>query len=301
MKALTILGVVLVLVGLAVVAGVYAPRALGQSVAVRVDPRPAIEQVLVGGGSQVGISIRDVEKADVEREKLTGQAGAAIEEVRSGSPAEKAGLKAGDVVIEYDGERVRGAAQLSRLVRETPEGRTVKAAVMRAGARVEVSLTPASGGAFYFGDQWGRDLERLKGDLALKIQPELDRLRDLRVEPFTFDFGGRVQAGRLGINAQDLTPQLAEYFGVKDGVLVSAVTGGSVAANAGVKAGDVITAIDNVPIASVTDVRRRVDRIDENQAFTIAITRDRKALTLNGKMTRDEARVRERRRIVSVL
>ena len=302
MKLVKILGVALLIVGLVAVAATYAPRAFGQSgTVVRVPPEnPAIAQVFVSGGGHIGVSIRDVDKADVEREKLAGAWGAVIEEVRSGSPAEKAGLKAGDVVIEYDGDRVRSARQLTRLVSETPEGRTVRAAVMRAGKRVDVDLTPDTGSRYQFSDRLGHDVETLGRDLRLRIQPELDRLRDLYVEPpLAFEFNGRLMTGRLGVSAQDLTPQLAEYFGVKDGVLVSAVTVDSVAAKAGLKAGDVITAIDGAPVGSVADVRRRVERLDDGEDFAIAVTRDRKALTLNGKMADPPARAR--RRIVGVL
>jgi serine protease Do len=297
MKLVKLVSVTLVIVGLMAVAALYAPKVMGQSGAVlRVSPdSPAVAQVLVGGGGRIGVSIRDVDKADVEREKLAGASGAAIEEVRSGSPAEKAGLKAGDVVIEYDGERVRSARQLTRLVSETPAGRTVKAAVMRAGKRVDVDLTPESGSAFAFSERTRADLERLRTDLERQIRPQIDRLRDLYIEPpAVFEFRGSVQTGRLGISAQDLTPQLAEYFGVKDGVLVSSVTAESVAAKAGLKAGDVITAIDGSAVEDVSDVRRRVDRLDDGEDFTIAVTRDRKTQTFNAKMTIPDTRARRR-------
>ena len=297
MKLVKSVGVALVLVGFVTAAAVYAPRALGQRRAVRVSEEPMVQ--VFGGGGHIGVTIRDADKADMEREKLADQSGAVIEEVRSGSPADKAGLKAGDVVIEYDGEKVRSARQLTRLVQETPEGRTVKAAAIRAGKRIDVELTPDAGWRGYTGDRLGRDLESLSRDLRMKIEPELERLRDFRVEPFAFEFGGRIQTGRLGITAQDLTPQLADYFGVKDGVLVTSVTDGSIAAKAGLKAGDVITAIDGAAVDSVSDVRRRVERLDEGKEFSIAISRDRKAMTLNGKL--DDERVRVRRRVVSML
>jgi serine protease Do len=302
MKLVKTVGAVLVIVGLVAVGALYAPRAFGQgATVVRVPSEgPAIAQVFVSGGGHIGVSIRDVDKADVEREKLSGAWGAVIEEVRSGSPAEKAGLKAGDVVIEYDGDRVRSARQLTRLVSETPEGRTVKTAVMRAGKRMDVDITPESGSAFQFSDRLGRDFESLGRDLRLKVQPEIERLRDLYVEPpIAFEFSGRITAGRLGVSAQDLTPQLADYFGVKEGVLVSAVTADSVAGKAGLKAGDVITAIDGTTVGKVADVRRRVERLDDGEDFTIAVTRDRNALTLNGKMA--DPQTRARRRIVGTL
>ena len=289
MKLLKLLGIALVLVGLVAAAAVVYARSQTATV-VRTPEYSALDQVFISGGRHIGVTVRDVEKADVEREKLAGQSGAVIEEVRSGSPAEKAGLKSGDVLIEYDGERVRSARQLTRLVQETPDGRTVKAAVMRAGKRVEVELTPEPGPRYF--NEMGADLERLGRDLQLRIRPELDRLREeLRVEPPAVpEFTWRIQPGRFGIGAQELTPQLADYFGVKDGVLVTSVTEASVAAKAGLKAGDVITAMGGSPVGSVSDVRRRVERLDDGQDFAIAITRDRKAMTLNGKMERPEPR-----------
>jgi serine protease Do len=294
MKLLKLLGIALVFAGLVAAAAIVYARGQTATV-VRTPEYSALDQVFIAGGRHIGVTVRDVEKADVEREKLAGQSGAVIEEVRSGSAAEKAGLKSGDVLIEYDGERVRSARQLTRLVQETPDGRTVKAAVIRAGKRVEVDLTPEPGPRYF--DEMGADLERFGRDLQLRIRPELDRLREeLRVEPPPVpEFTWRIQPGRLGIGAQDLTPQLADYFGVKDGVLVTSVTEASVAAKAGVKAGDVITAISGSSVGSVSDVRRRVERLDDGQDFAIAITRDRKAMTLNGKMERAESRSTRRR------
>jgi len=291
MKLLKPLGMSLVLVGLAAAAVVYAR---GQTATIARAPEDAaIAQVFVGG-RHIGATVRDVDKADVEREKLAGQAGAVIEEVRSGSPAKKAGLKAGDVLVEYDGERVRSARQLTRLVQETADGRTVKAAVMRAGKRVDVELTPEPGPRYF--NEMGADFERLGRELQLRIQPELERLRELRIEPpATPEFTWRIRTGRFGIGAQDLTPQLAAYFGVKDGALVTSVTEASVAAKAGVKAGDVITAIGGSTVSSVSDVRRRVERLADGADVTIAVTRDRKAMTLNGKMESRESTGARRR------
>ena len=98
--------------------------------------------IFATGGSRVGMVVRDVETADVAKEKLAGTAGAVVTEVGKESAAQKAGIKAGDVVTTFDGERVRSARQLVRLVEETPAGRTVKVAVQRAGAHVTVDVTP---------------------------------------------------------------------------------------------------------------------------------------------------------------
>ena len=95
---------------------------------------------LPDAGAQLGVSVREL-----DAEQAKSQSGAVVDEVRAGSAAEKAGIKKGDVITEFDGERVRGVRHLTRLVTETPDGRTVKAAVVREGKRVDLSVTPDSG------------------------------------------------------------------------------------------------------------------------------------------------------------
>ena len=88
---------------------------------IQVEPRPRVDRnvmALDGRGSQLGVMVSDLDA------KAAG-GGVKIDEVNDGSPAERAGIKAGDVVVEYDGERVRSARQFTRLVQETPEGRSV--------------------------------------------------------------------------------------------------------------------------------------------------------------------------------
>src|SRR5688500_6995645 len=122
--------------------------------------RPNV-MVLDGRGVQLGVVISDVDAKDA--------AGVRIDEVSPDSHAEKAGLQEGDVVIEYDGERVRSARQFTRLVQETPDGRTVKIAVLRDGQKQTVDATPEEGGhAWNFsidGDQIRREIERGLRDL----------------------------------------------------------------------------------------------------------------------------------------
>ena len=102
-----------------------------------------------GAGSQIGVTIRDLTDEDLKGKASTG--GVAIENVEAESPAEKAGFKAGDIVVEFDGERVRSGRQFTRLVQESATGRTVPAAVVREGQRVALNVLPREGG-FHFVD-----------------------------------------------------------------------------------------------------------------------------------------------------
>ena len=180
------------------------------------------------GGSRIGLAIDDVADNDAAAE------GAMVRDVFPDSPAASAGFAEGDVIVEFDGERVRSASQLTRLVRETPAGRTVGAAVVRDDRRLELEVTPESGVATFE---------------PLPELPVLGRLDHLRVIPeategLLFDFRANRAPARLGVTVQELSRQLADYFGVDDGVLVSSVTEESVAAAAGLQAGDVITSVD---------------------------------------------------------
>jgi serine protease Do len=102
----------------------------------------------------------------------------------------------------------------------------------------------------------------------------------------------RSSTNTLGVTVSDLSSQLAEYFGTKDGVLVTSVTEDSSAARAGLKAGDVITALNGSPIGTSSELRRRVQRLDGGDEFALDVIRDRKPTTIKGKI--DDRRDRRR-------
>ena len=237
------------------------------------------------GGSHIGISIHDVEESEAE----ALAEGAVVGAVREESPASRAGLEPGDVVVEFDDERVRSALQLSRLVQETPAGRSVSATIVRDDNRLEVEIVPERGPAW----------------LAAIEQPLRRAGRDLRqVLPGGSDFGLRFdldvfsRRGRLGVEVTELSPQLAGHFGVDEGVLVTTVRDDSVAAEAGLQAGDVITAIGDQPVDDVGDLRRHIADIEPGDAFTIHVMRNESQLLLNGRFEEDPARRRRRGRAI---
>ena len=265
------------------------PVANGQSRSVK-DPdsvRTAV-QVIAGQGRRLGVSVSDLEDSDVAKSKLASPGGVVVDEVTTDSPAEKGGLKKGDIIVEFDGERVRGSRQFSRLVQETPSGRKVQANVMRDGQRVTLTLEPRDTGVQWFGDFDG--LREFGGAFAVPTPPARPTpVPEPPVPPtpprmFEFeDFFGR-SSGRLGITVDDLSSQLAEYFGTKEGVLVTSVTASSVAAKAGLKAGDVITSVNGTDVSSPGDLRRHISRLTDSEDFTLGVVRDRKPLTLKGKL-----------------
>jgi len=305
-------GVILAAAVMAVaVAGAVATlNAQKKSVVVTAEPRVVIREgpadqastFILGGGPQIGVQIRDVADGETSKLKLPAAGGVVVESVTSGSPAEKAGVKAGDVLAEFDGERVRSVAQLTRLVRESAEGRAVKMAVWREGKRLDLSVTPAGGAApTWFGSS---DAGRLQGKIEDQIKPLLERElprieRRFRLEELPEGRSFRVLPrldregifsllapgqGRLGIGVDDLTDQLAVYFGTKDGVLVRSVNDGSPAAKAGVKAGDVITSINGEAVKDVDTLLARLGKMEDGAEVTIGLVRDHKPLTLKATL-----------------
>ena len=104
--------------------------------------------------------------------------------------------------------------------------------------------------------------------------------------------------GQLGISVDELSAQLSEYFATKEGVLVTTVRDNSNASRAGVKAGDVITSINGGTVTSAADLRRRAQRLEGGDEFTLGIVRDRKPMTLKGKVEAMQPRKSSVRTIV---
>ncbi len=275
------------LVAAAGVGAAYLPPAHAQAPA----RAPRALEIFGGRGSQIGVTIRDVEQTDATNNKLLAQTGVVIEEVSEESPAAKAGLKKGDIVVEFDGERVRSVRQFTRLVQETPAGRKTQAGVMRGGQRIAVTIEPRDSNGYLFQDEnWG-GLQDLSRDFAFAIPrpampPTPPTPSTPRAVPPPFPdvdtFIWRSNNG-LGIAVGDLSQQLAEYFGTKDGVLVTSVAGDSAAFKAGIKAGDVITSFNGSEVTSPSDLRQRIRALQDGDEFSVGVMRDKKPMTLKGK------------------
>jgi len=242
---------------------------------------------MVGRGAQVGVAESDISAEDAKQ-----KSGVIVDTVSPDSPADKAGIKAGDAITEFDGERVRSVRQFTRLVQETNPGRAVPVTLSRGGQRVTVTVTP---------EQRSDRLTRLldvpgfyRGSTPMPPRPPGTPravVPEMRVPGMLRLFGNR----GLGLTIESLDDQLAEYFGVKEGVLVKSVLADSVAAKAGLKAGDVITAFDGRKIYETSDLTRAIERVGTSGDFTVEVMRDKKAQTLKGKIEpRETTRARSR-------
>jgi serine protease Do len=173
-----------------------------------------------------------------------------------------AGVKAGDVVAEYNGQKVEGIEQFSRLVRETPAGRPVKLRIVRNGtsqvltAKIEAIAAaerpgPISGGRAALPPVGGQDVPR---SLMTWRSP------------------------MLGVDAEPLFGPLAAYFGVTEAVLVRAVAAGSPAERAGLKAGDAITRVGKQPVTTPADITARL-RAVTTPTVQVVVMRERKEMS----------------------
>ncbi|MCC6539591.1 MAG: PDZ domain-containing protein [Bryobacterales bacterium] len=237
-----------------------------------VPPMPAMPGIFaIAGGNRsfLGVNVVEIDSSRAAALKLKDEAGVEITNVEPESPAEKAGLKKGDVVLEYQGQRVEGTEQFIRLVRETPAGRQVKMLVRKdGGATSTVNATVAT-----------RKLRAVKAP----EMPEAPRV-EMWIPDTPRAYMG-LRSARFGIEAEKVDGQLADYFGVKEGVLVRAVSKGSAAEKSGLRAGDVITKVDQTAIDStreLSDVLRAGGK--EKKTVAITVTREKRELTVNAAL-----------------
>jgi len=245
---------------------------------------PRALEIFGGRGSQIGVTVRDFVDNDAKPNNLSAPTGVVIEEVSEESPAAKAGLKQGDIVVEFDGERVRSVRQFTRLVQETPAGRKSPTTVLRAGQRITVTVEPRQADGFAFADGKLSALHDLAHDFAFEF-PESPTPPKPPAPPAFPDFDTYIWRSNngLGIVVGDLSQQLADYFGTKNGVLVTSVAADSAGLKAGIKAGDVITSFNGSEVTTPSDLRRRIQQLQDGDEFTIGVMRDKKPQTLKGK------------------
>jgi len=261
--------------------------------------RHIVRRSATGSGSYLGVVLRDVSQADIERLGLSAEYGAYVESVSKESPAAKAGLQADDVIRSWNGQRVESVAQLTRFVRETPPKRTVRLGVVGEGAERTVSVTlgeradAARALAYAYGPGTRVRMEVLRekmGEAREKMHEARVRLGAcaVRIEAQTEEGDGerrvviiRGGRGRMGVRLQELSDQLGEYFGVQggEGALVTSVRDESPAAKAGLQAGDVIVALGGEDVGDPGDVVGSV-RGAEAGSMDVAVMRDGQRRTL---------------------
>ncbi len=246
---------------------------------------PAAPRVLRGGRSissgghlvaskrgWLGVGLGDLTQERAKSLKLKDDSGVEVTHIEQNSPAAKAGLKEHDVITEVNGQAIEDGEQFARTISETSPGSKVGLTIWRNGAKQTVSATlEARPTMMVFGNGWSAPMPPMP---PMPAMPEFDGM--------TFMTG---QAPRVGFEGETLTPQLAEFFGVKEGVLVRTVSEKTAASKAGLKAGDVVIKVSGTPVSSTREISGIIRALHKNVTFTVM--RNHKEITLNVELAED--------------
>ena len=239
-------------------------------------PDPKVITINKSSGSYLGISVLEIDTERAKALSLKEERGVEVTRVEDEGPAAKAGLKVGDVVLEYNGQRVEGVTQFIRMVQETPAGREVKLSISRSGAPQTLSVKTGA----------RKQLMARAGDGSVIAIPQFD-LPDIRVPDVPRAFMSW-RTTVAGIEGESLDSQLAEYFGVKEGVLVRSIVKGSSAERAGLKAGDVIVKVDDSRVTTPREISGAVRSARTKKTVPVQIVRERREMSLNLSMEDDD-------------
>jgi serine protease Do len=190
----------------------------------------------------LGVMIQQVTTDLAENFGLDRPIGALVGQVVPDSPAEKAGLKAGDVIIEYNGKEVSQMSMLPAMVANTSVGENAKLVLIRDGKRQNITV-------------------------------QIGKLAD--EEPVIADTETGTSK-KLGITVQELTPKLAESLGIKEtqGLIITDINAGSAAAEAGIIRGDIILEINREKVESVAHYKKAIQTAQEKNNILLLIKRD---------------------------
>ena len=258
-------------------AGVAAALATGEAGWTYEPPQPptppAPERVVItrpGTGSFLGIGVQEIDNDRAKALNLREERGVEVTRVEDDSPAAKGGIKMNDVVLEYNGERVEGVEQFMRMVRETPPGREVKLSIARNGSPQQLTMKTGSR------KTW---MTSRYGEVG---SPELPRIEipEINIPDVPRAFMSW-RSSVVGIEAESLDSQLAEYFGVKEGVLVRSVVRGSAAEKAGLRAGDVIVKIDDSRVTNPREISASIRSSRAKKTVPVQVVRDKREVTLH--------------------
>lgn len=224
-----------------------------------------------GAGAYLGVDIADVTGERLSELKLKEEEGAEVTMVDADAPAGKAGIKEHDVILTMNGTTVESAAQLRRMIHETPAGRVVTLGLSRDGQPMTVKVQLAD-----------RNKEfAMTGPKTKEFHLEIPEFHLPEIDLPSFNMVVVTQSGRSGLTVENITPQLGEFFGVKNGngVLVRNVEKGSRAEKAGFRAGDVIVRVNDQPVHDTSDFTHAV-RSHKSGSVSVSVIRDKKEQNL---------------------
>jgi len=236
------------------------------------------------GSSYMGVDIDDVTPERLSALKLKEEHGAEITMVDEDAPAGKAGLHEHDVILSLNGTTIESAAQLRRMIKETPPGRVVTLGISRDGQPLTIKVQLADRSKE---NSWKPDPHQFNFHMPEFSIPDIDL-------PVTVVMAH--SSLRSGLMVENITSQLGEFFGVKDGkgVLVRSVEKGSRGEKAGFRAGDVIVKVNNQPVHDASDFSHALHgTAGTSAAVTIMRDKHEQNLTLTLPEKKDSGRLLE--------
>ncbi|PKO26201.1 MAG: protease Do [Betaproteobacteria bacterium HGW-Betaproteobacteria-8] len=223
---------------------------MGLSFAIPIDVAMDISNQLRATGKVtrgwLGIGIQEINKELAESFGMKNTNGALVSNVEKGSPAEKGGLEAGDVILKFDGKAVEASSDLPRIVGATKPGKQVPVEILRKGKTR--SLTVALG----------------------EMPTEKDEVVAASKAP------AKAEVNRLGLILRDLTPQQKNRIGGRNGLLV--VESQAPAAQAGIRRGDVILGVNNTEVQSLEQFDKQIAGIPAGRTVALLVLRDENTL-----------------------
>jgi len=210
---------------------------MGVAFAIPVDVAANVEEQLLKTGKvergRIGVGIQDVNGSLAQSFGLDRPRGALVSTVESGGPAEKAGIKPGDVILSYNGKALDNSNQLPPLVAATKPGSKASVEVWRGGRKETLGLT----------------VDELKTEKVARAKPD------------------KGEHGRLGLAVRPLSPEERKELGGAQGLVVEQVAGP--AARAGIRPGDLITAVNGTPVKTPDDLQKQVAKAKGSIALLV--------------------------------
>jgi serine protease Do len=175
---------------------------------------------------------------------LKENGGALVADVVQSSPAEKAGIKTGDIIVEFDRKAIKDSSDLPPVVARITPGTTVQLKVMREGKQVSLPIT-------------------------------VGELQDNEIVASS-------EETELGLTAQPVTPDIAQSLGLEraEGLVISSVKPGSAAEEAGLRSGDVITQVNRRPVKNIEEYNREIARSEKGKPVLFLVRRGQSSLFL---------------------
>jgi serine protease Do len=209
------------------------PNGQGIGFAIPINTAKTLLPELVSKGKvtrgYLGVNIQNVTDDLAKSLQLKNTAGALVSEVVQGSPAERAGIRRGDVITTFNNHAIKDSHELSSVVAGTAVGKQTPLQVLRDGKEVTLQITVG------------------------KMDSQ---------EPATPTEVGEASPGKWGLQLQDLTPELARQLGTKaqHGVVVAGVRPGSPAEDASIQRGDIVLEVNRQPVKGMSDMKEKMEK-----------------------------------------